>query len=214
MWCHCCWCFKEECQIACPAKYRTWIHMCNEPGLEIILSCSLFHIISFLIFFHADCWPLLFCLASRGLSSLSCNLIWHCQFSYDNSYNKNFHNTKDTTFGIETQRPKQHRLVNVYNILAQVLSKNRLILAGKWKISIGIVRQNNIPNIVFILLFIVIIIISIDVAMRVYLWPAGPSGLILQRPADDTLREWMWPEERKQTNKHTNWTLVTRPQWD
>ena len=70
---------------------------------------------------------------------------------------------------LKLSAPSSTELVNVYNILAQVLSKNRLILAGKWKISIGIVRQNNIPNIVFILLFIVIIIIIIDVAMRVYL---------------------------------------------
>ena len=67
---------------------------------------------------------------------------------------------------LKLSAPNSNELGNVYNILAQVLSKNVSFLRASGKFQLELSVKKNIPNIVFLLLFIVIvIIIIIDVAM-------------------------------------------------
>ena len=94
--------------------------MCSEPGLEIILSCSLFHNISFWVLFHADHYHF-------ALHHMACLVEVVILLDIDNSAVTNTINifiTQKTELELDLSAPNSTELGNVYNILAQVLSKN------------------------------------------------------------------------------------------
>ena len=112
--------------------------MCSEPGLEIILSWSLFHNISFWVLFHADHYHF-------ALHHMACLVEVVILLDIDNSAVtinaiNIFITQKTQHLKLKLSAPNSTGLWNVYNILAQVLSKNVSFLraSGKFQLELSV----------------------------------------------------------------------------
>ena len=114
---------------------------------------------------------------------------------------------------LKLSAPSSTELVNVYNILAQVLSKNVSFLraSGKFQLelSVKITFQTSYSSSSSSSSSS-----SASTLQCEFIFDQlGPvASYCSVRPTTLCANECGQRKENKQTNKHTNWTLVTRPQ--